>query len=73
MVTGGRNSLGLLQGCSSLCNLITNIVELPVYISTHREFCHKNLLKFHGICTQEGPLLIVTELMPKGQSECLLN
>ena len=31
-----------------------------------REFHHENLVKFHGICTQEGPLLIVTELMPRG-------
>ena len=34
-----------------------------------REFQHKNLVKFHGICRQKGSLLIVTELMPRGELE----
>jgi len=35
-------------------------------ITILKEFQHQSLVKFYGMCTQQGPLLIVTELMPRG-------
>ena len=35
-----------------------------------RKFHHPNLVTFHGVCTKQGPIYIVTELMEHG---CLLT
>jgi serine/threonine protein kinase len=35
-----------------------------------KEFSHKNLVHFYGVCTQDKPILIVTEFMIHG---CLLK
>ena len=31
-----------------------------------KKLCHKNILKLYGVCTQEEPFYIVTELMKHG-------
>lgn len=35
-------------------------------VSLYREFQHDKLLKLYGICTQGGPVFIITELLAKG-------
>jgi len=33
-----------------------------------RNFDHENLVKLYGVCSQQGPIFIVTELMKHGES-----
>ena len=38
---------------------------------TFRDFQHENLVGLYGVCTQQGPMFIVTELMVNGECCCL--
>jgi len=39
---------------------------IVMYTYTNRIFYHQNLVKLYGICTEGGPVLVVTEHLVNG-------
>ena len=44
---------------------------MNVDLCYYRKFTHENLVKLYGVCSQQGPIFIVTELMKNGK-HCLV-
>ena len=38
-----------------------------INLHCYRNFTHENLVKLYGVCSQQGPIFIVTELMKNGK------
>ena len=47
------------SGCTSSAEIISEAETL-------NKLSHPNILKFHGVCTADGPVYMVTELLQKG-------
>jgi len=54
--------------CLSVCPSVCVCVCAWCYNILHyRKFNHENLVKLYGVCSQQGPIFIVTELMKNGK------
>ena len=42
---------------------------LFLHMCSCRQFQHENLVKLYGVCTKQGPIFIVQELMVNGKQE----
>lgn len=51
-------------------NRVSNVDKFLDEAKIMRDLSHKNIVRLYGVCTNEGPILIVTEFMANG---CLLN
>ena len=51
------------------CGFYPLLFFLCIYCNVFRQFQHENLVKLYGVCTKQGPIFIVQELMVNGKLE----